>query len=40
MLNNNDTEYFLPGPSSENDRKASAELTKQLERDFEDVLVV
>ena len=28
MVNNNDIEYFLPGPSRENNRRASAELTK------------
>ena len=34
---NNDIEYFLLGPSSENDRRASTEITKQLQRDFEDI---
>ena len=27
---------FFPGPSQESDRRASAEIKKQLQRDFED----
>ena len=37
-VNNNEIEYFLPGPSRESDRKASIETTKQLQKEFEDVL--
>ena len=36
MVKNN-IKYFLPGPSEESDRRASAEITKQLQRDFEDI---
>ena len=38
-VKNNNIKYFLPSPSKESDRKASAEIT-ELQRDFEDVLVV
>ena len=38
MVNNNEIEYFLPGPNQDNNRTANAEITKQLQRDFEDVL--
>ena len=40
MVNSNDIEYFIPGPSQEKNRRASAELTKQLQKDFEDVSVI
>ena len=30
----NDIKYFLPNPSQESDRKASAEITKTLQWDF------
>ena len=39
MLNSNNFEYFLPGPSRECDRKASIKITKQLQKKFEDVFV-
>ena len=29
--------YFLPGPSKESDKKANTEITKQLQKEFEDV---
>ena len=37
MVNNNEIEYFLPGPSRESDRKASIQITKQLQKEFENV---
>ena len=40
MVNINDNEYYIQGPSHKNDRRTNAELTKQLHRDFKDVLVV
>ena len=39
MFNNNYIVYFLPGPNQDNGRRASAEITNQLQRDFEDFLV-
>ena len=33
----NTIEYFLSGPSYEHDKKKSAKITQQLQRDFEDV---
>ena len=41
MVNNtlsNTIDYFLTGPNCDSDRKKSAEITQQLQRDFEDVL--
>ena len=35
--NNNEIEYFLPGPSKESDKKASNEITNQLQKEFEDL---
>ena len=29
--------YFLPGPSQDNDKKVSAEIIQQLQRDFKDI---
>ena len=37
LPNNNEIEYFLPGPCKESAKKASAEITKQLQKEFEDV---
>ena len=37
MVNNNKINYFLPGPSEENDKKQIAEIIQQLQRDFKDV---
>ena len=40
MVNNqlsNTVNYFIPGPNYDNDKKKSAEITEQLQRDFEDV---
>ena len=34
---NNEIRYFLHGPSRESDRKASVKITKQLQKEFEDV---
>ena len=39
MVNNNEFKHFLSGPNQENDRRASTKITRQLQRDFEDVLV-
>ena len=37
MVNNNEIEYLLLGPNRESDRKACVEITKQLQKEFEDV---
>ena len=40
MVNNklsNKIDLFLPGPHCDSDKKMSAEITQQLQRDFEDV---
>ena len=34
----NTINYFLPGPNQDNDKRVSAEITQQLQRDFKDVL--
>ena len=39
-VKNNEVKYFLPGPIREGDRRASAEITKQLQGDFEVVFSV
>ena len=39
MIKNNDVKYFLPGISQESDRRASTDITKQLQKNFEDVLM-
>ena len=36
LTSNNEIKYFLPGPKRQSD-KASAEITKQLQKRFEDV---
>ena len=36
-VKNNDVKYFLPGSNHETDRRASTEITEQLQRDSEDV---
>ena len=36
-VKNDNVEYFLLGPSQKSDRRASTEITKQLQRDFEDI---
>ena len=33
---NNNIKYFLPGSNSDNDRRLSAEITQQLQREFKD----
>ena len=37
LLNKNEIEYFLPGPSKESDNKANTEITKQLQKEFQAV---
>ena len=37
MVNNNEINYFLPGPNKDNDKRGSAKITKQLQSNFEDV---
>ena len=34
MVNNNKTEYFFPAQNQDNERTASTEITKQLQRDL------
>ena len=34
---NSKINYFLPGPNQDNDKRASAEITLQLQRDFKDI---
>ena len=36
MVINKEVNYFLPGPNQDNDKRVSTEITKQLQRDFED----
>ena len=38
MVNNNEIGCFLPDSSRESDREASAEITKQIQKEFEDIL--
>ena len=38
-VNKNETEYINLGSNQDNERKASTEITKWWQRDFEDVLV-
>ena len=33
----NTINYFLPGPNQDNDKRPSAEITQQLQRDIKDV---
>ena len=40
MVTNKEIESFLPGPNQDSDRRTSAEVTKCLKRDFEDVFNV
>ena len=37
MVNNNEINYFFPGPNQEKYQTVSAEMTKHLQRDFKDV---
>ena len=37
LLSNSKIKYFLPEPSKESDKTASTEITKQLQKEFEDV---
>ena len=37
MLNDHEIDCLLLGPNQESDKRASTEITKQLQRDFEDV---
>ena len=40
MINDTDNyniKYFIPGPNNDADKKASDEITKQLQREFKDV---
>ena len=37
MANNNETNYFLSAPNQDNNKRSSAEITKQLQRDFENI---
>ena len=36
-IDNNNTKYILPGTNSNNDKMVSAEITKQLQKEFKDV---
>ena len=38
MVNNNEINYSLQGPNQDIDKRVSTEITKKLQRDFEDVL--
>ena len=40
MISNKDIEYFLPGPSQENDRRTSTEITNDYKVILKMVLVV
>ena len=37
MVNNDEINHFLPGQNQDNDKKGNTEITKQLQRNFEDV---
>ena len=37
MAKNNEIIYFLSGPNKDNYKRMSVEITKQLQRDFEDI---
>ena len=36
MVNNNKTNYFLPDPNQDNEKKARAKIMKQWQKDFKD----
>ena len=36
---NNETEYFLPGPNNVDDKRANTNITRQIQKEFEDVLM-
>ena len=36
----NTINYFLPGTNQDNDKRACAEITQQLQRDFKDIFTV
>ena len=36
----NTIDYFIPGPTQDNDKRVSAEITEQQQRDFKDVFTV
>ena len=36
---NNEIEYFLPGPNNVGDKRASANITRQIQKKFEDVFM-
>ena len=38
MVNNHEINYFFPGPNQDYDKRVYTEITKQLQRDSEDVL--
>ena len=37
VVNNNENNYFIPCPNDDNDKRVNHKITKQLQRDFEDV---
>ena len=39
IIINNEINYFLYSPYQDNDMRTGTEITKQIQRDFEDVLV-
>ena len=36
---NNEIEYFLPGPNKENEKRASTNITKHIQKEFEEVFM-
>ena len=38
MVNNNEINYFLPGPNQDTDKRVGPKIIKQLKRDFKDIL--
>ena len=36
---NNEIEYFFPGPNNVDDKRASANITRQIQKEFEDVFL-
>ena len=36
---NNEIEYFIPGPNKENDKRVSTKISKQIQKEFEEVFI-
>ena len=38
-MTNNETEYFLPGSNKENDKRTRTNISKQIQKEFEEVFM-